>query len=168
MVESIVQQKCCPTCGNAKSASEFFRNRSRPDGLNSQCKECIASRPLSESGIAKRNAQARQYYRNRLSRGPRDPVQTRISKLRLKYGLTLDDYDALLQSQNGVCGICGTDQPGGRWNRFAVDHCHETGKVRGLLCDSCNHCLGRFGDNLDGVMRAVRYLRNAAGYPKEE
>jgi hypothetical protein len=74
-----------------------------------------------------------------------------------KYGITVDDYDALFASQAGRCAICSTDSPGGR-GRFHVDHDHATGEVRGLLCTNCNAGLGQFKDDPDRLGAAIRYL----------
>jgi hypothetical protein len=82
----------------------------------------------------------------------------RVAKLR-KYGLTPEDYEVMLQSQDGRCAICGTDEPGHVENRlFDVDHDHVTGKVRGLLCQHCNMGMGQFGDDSDRLRKAADYL----------
>lgn len=79
--------------------------------------------------------------------------------LRRAYGMSEADYNMLLASQNGLCGICKTDKS---WNNksthFFVDHCHETGKVRGLLCDGCNRGLGYFKDSKESLSAAIKYL----------
>lgn len=62
--------------------------------------------------------------------------------LKTKYGITGDDYEKMFLEQKGLCAICSTDKPAG--NRFHVDHCHQTGKVRRLLCSRCNGALGWF------------------------
>jgi hypothetical protein len=77
-----------------------------------------------------------------------------------KFGLTLDSYHALLEKQGDKCACCGTSYHGGR--QFNVDHDHETGKVRGLLCNRCNLGLGYLDDNLAGVQRAMAYLERTA------
>jgi hypothetical protein len=59
-----------------------------------------------------------------------------------RFGLDEQAYDRMLREQGGVCAICA-EPPGGRWNRLAVDHDHATGRVRGLLCTTCNTMLGR-------------------------
>jgi len=80
-----------------------------------------------------------------------------------KLGCTEGHYTALLESQNGVCAICGAAEghksKDGVSARLAVDHDHETGEIRGLLCMSCNRGLGRFKDSLELLDSAQRYLR---------
>lgn len=82
-----------------------------------------------------------------------------IERQRLvKFGITADDYNAMYDKQNGCCACCGTHQLE-QDKSMAVDHCHDTGKIRGLLCFDCNVGIGKLGDNLDGVMNAVKYLK---------
>lgn len=77
-----------------------------------------------------------------------------------EYGLTLEDYDSMLKSQNGACKICGRQDTGSsRVKNFHVDHCHSTGKVRGLLCNNCNRGIGYLGDNIERLEKALEYLR---------
>jgi Recombination endonuclease VII len=87
------------------------------------------------------------------------------SKLKKLYGITPETYYKLLEQQNGCCAICGTNNP---WNKtykkikkskFSVDHCHTTGKVRGLLCTKCNRALGLVNDNIETVFRMAGYLK---------
>lgn len=89
-------------------------------------------------------------------------------KLKRQYGLTIEDYNAMLDSQNGVCKICG--MPETKMQRrgsdtkltpesLHVDHDHATGKIRGLLCYKCNTALGKFDDNPELFRRAIAYLR---------
>jgi hypothetical protein len=75
-----------------------------------------------------------------------------------KYGLTEEAYNTLLDKQRNKCAICGTTSPGGRHNKFHIDHDHTTGKVRGLLCWSCNAGLGQFKDNEYLLIEAHNYL----------
>jgi hypothetical protein len=74
------------------------------------------------------------------------------------YGMTLLQYESMLAGQGGVCKICKTDQPGGQWNVFAVDHDHATGAVRGLLCAKCNAALGALNDDIGLFLKAIDYL----------
>lgn len=114
-----------------------------------------------------RRAYAREYYRRNSdklkaqarARYKYDPVRKRAAHLRDTYGLTPEEYDAQLQAQGGVCAICGNVCETGR--RLAVDHDHDTGAPRGLLCASCNQGLGKFRDN-------PALLRNAQEYVDKE
>ena len=85
--------------------------------------------------------------------------KARVGRLKARYGMSQSDYDAMLAAQGGKCAICGTTTPGGRFTPFQIDHCHDSGKVRGLLCTNCNRALGYFGDDPDRIMAAARYLR---------
>lgn len=71
----------------------------------------------------------------------------------------------MLKEQGGCCAICGTNRSerAGEPINFSVDHCHTTGAIRGLLCNMCNRGLGFFGDNLEGIKKAVAYLEKAKG-----
>lgn len=82
--------------------------------------------------------------------------------LHKKYGITPEIFAEMLKSQNGMCAICLTDDPVGKSKQWHVDHCHTTGKVRGLLCDRCNRGLGYFLDSPDVVQTAAEYLRHHA------
>lgn len=75
-----------------------------------------------------------------------------------KYGLTMADFDALLESQGGVCAICKGDR-NGPGSRFHVDHNHQTGVVRGLLCGRCNTAVGLLQDDPNIAEAAAAYLR---------
>tara|TARA_R110000796_G_scaffold46062_1_gene111517 strand:+ start:1211 stop:1585 length:375 start_codon:yes stop_codon:yes gene_type:complete len=71
---------------------------------------------------------------------------------------TKNNYGRLYKASNGLCGICGTDACG-TGNRMAVDHSHETGKVRSLLCNNCNTGLGSFKDDIISLAQAIQYLK---------
>lgn len=78
--------------------------------------------------------------------------------LQNQYGITEEDYELMLKRQDGKCAICSTDTPTGKWKRFAVDHCHITGIVRGLLCNECNRGMGLLRDNSELLRKAANYL----------
>lgn len=76
-----------------------------------------------------------------------------------RYGLTLEDFDRMLLAQNNACAICHSTLPGKEIKRrFAVDHDHATGRIRGLLCHGCNVLLGHLEKEKDIVLNAVAYL----------
>ena len=84
--------------------------------------------------------------------------------LKRKYNLTLENYYGLLEYQEHVCAICKTAEPRVYQGRetflpLFVDHCHETGKVRGLLCTKCNSGIGMFKDNIEYLISAISYLK---------
>jgi hypothetical protein len=82
--------------------------------------------------------------------------------LRYRHGITIDDYNKMLEQQDGTCAICKSPpQPFGKrkWLRLAVDHNHTTGKIRGLLCPKCNQGIGLLMDNPLFLIRAAEYLR---------
>lgn len=81
--------------------------------------------------------------------------------VRRQYGITLAEYDQMLRDQEKKCAICGNeDEVEGR--RLAIDHCHETKNVRGLLCGKCNRGLGLFYDNQELLQNALTYLKKYA------
>lgn len=71
-----------------------------------------------------------------------------------KYGLTVEQYEALVKKQRGRCAICGTKP-----SRLVIDHCHNTLEVRGLLCVACNGAIGQLGDNEAGLLKALKYVQ---------
>lgn len=75
-----------------------------------------------------------------------------------RYGITSEQYEEMVRAQGGRCAICGTDNPGRKRTKWAVDHCHKTGRVRGLLCTKCNPGLGYFQDSPELLLAAARYL----------
>ncbi len=89
--------------------------------------------------------------------------QRRANGLMSNYGITVEEYDILLDKQNNTCQICGTDTPGHR-GRFHVDHNHSTGEVRGLLCHACNTGIGLLKDNPTTLRLAAEYLEENGFY----
>lgn len=94
--------------------------------------------------------------------------QGRDYSLRSKYNITLEQYEKLLANQNGVCALCGlTETAIDKYHKeiksLAVDHCHETGKVRGLLCSSCNIGIGNLKHNPELLRKAALYCEEANG-----
>jgi hypothetical protein len=98
--------------------------------------------------LAAKAAERKTYYATH-------PVEARNRSLRKKYGMAPEEYDTLFRAQEGVCAICGST-PGVR--RLAVDHDHVTGKIRGLLCGTCNTGLGAFKDRPHLLLSAATYL----------
>lgn len=107
-----------------------------------------------------RNARRRERCKRHARQGRlRNPRVARNAKLRYAFGVGLVEYERLLAAQGGGCAICGA-VVSDRWRRrLAVDHCHDTGRVRGLLCARCNFGLGQFRDDPGLLARAIAYLQ---------
>jgi hypothetical protein len=124
--------KHCPDCATIKPLDDFVRNRSTASGYGPYCKPC-------------QNARARE-SRERLHGG------SRHYHLKRRYGIGADEFDRLFAEQRGLCAICHEDPA------EHVDHDHETGAVRGLLCFTCNVGLGNFKDDVVRILSAADYL----------
>lgn len=140
--------KVCPCCDTEKPRDEFyarsglFTKAGRPV-LMAHCKEC-------------HKAGMRAYASDHAD-------ERRAKNLMANYGITPQQYGEMLARQDGGCGICGvkTDSQN---RRLHVDHNHETGAVRGLLCDSCNRAIGLLGDSADRLRMAVKYLEGGESH----
>lgn len=153
-----MEAKCCPKCQTSKPVADFPKNRTKKDGLATYCKVC------ANQGFRERWPQAYPRVRGRrlaYAKTEKGRAVRRGVNLKARYGLSQADYDALLSEQGGACAICAGLDPRSRYGKFHVDHCHQTGKVRGLLCGRCNGLLGKMGDTLGGVARFVAYLQQA-------
>ena len=130
--------KICPTCKKGLPATRdyFYPRKTNRDNLYSECKECSNKKTKEQykKHRRKRLAYAREYNLEH-------PNINRQSKLQNKYGLSIDKYNQMFINQLGCCFICGTHSSKFK-RRLAVDHDHETGEVRGLLCPRCNKNLG--------------------------
>ena len=112
----------------------------------------------------KNREQANAYHREYRKTHPRkeEYYHLKCRKLKERYGITREDYDDMFKNQNGVCAICLKPEKAQQGNKsvweLAVDHCHKTGKVRGLLCNKCNRAIGYLDDNPLLTDRATKYL----------
>src|SRR3972149_7896952 len=84
------------------------------------------------------------------------PESRRAQNFKKKYGITVEEYNAIFKSQRGKCAICGR-QPDGRWKRLFIDHKHASGKIRGLLCIRCNRAIGLIRDDPEIARGLVKY-----------
>ena len=88
-----------------------------------------------------------------------NPEMGRKHRLQRNFGLTVDEYNAMFEKQNGCCAICGKHQDTFK-KRLAVDHNHSTGQIRGLCCSDCNLGLGKFKDSKELLLNALTYLKS--------
>lgn len=132
--------KRCNSCQLEKPLDAFPLHNQKRDGRHPWCKEC-------------RSQEQRQRYTETLEY----QKQRRANETRLQiYNLTADDYEAILNEQEGLCKICR-----GVLEKPHIDHCHTTGKVRGILCGHCNAGLGFFRDNPEFLRAAASYVEEA-------
>lgn len=113
--------------------------------------------PRSEVAKAS-NRKARLKY-DKTEKGKRNKQNC---ALRSNFGLTLEQYDKMLKDQNGVCAVCKQPEQTSRYGtlfKLSVDHSHETQKLRGLLCNTCNRFLGLAGDSIETLQAAILYLK---------
>ena len=131
--------KVCGKCKVAQHVSNFNKHKGQKDGLQNYCRKCNKE--------------------NRKKWASENPEKRRKRKLWTKYKITTEEYNEMLANQNNSCAICGTESTRNKsYKFFPVDHCHETGKVRALLCDYCNVGLGRFEDDPERLRKAADYL----------
>ena len=140
-----MSDKYCTSCGLVKSTDLFSADRRYKSGYRSQCRQCRASTPSAK--------------RAKLS-----------GHLRRIYGLTHEEWEEMYKAQSGVCAICKLPETritrpnaktlgNGDIPRLSVDHDHETGRVRGLLCYKCNIGIGHLQDSIEILQEAIEYLK---------
>ena len=125
--------KQCSKCEEIKPKSDFHKDKSTKDGLHFWCKPC------------KKGVRGKHYRKHHLMN---------------TYGITQDEYDLNLELQDNACKICKTDASEFT-SSLHVDHCHETGELRGLLCVSCNSALGQFKDDIELLEDAIDYVKKS-------
>lgn len=155
---------CVGGCGLEKPLEDFALAPRMKDGRHSYCRECQATytkeRRARETQAERdaRNARRRARHNPEAARQRRAENYERInemerkSRLKQKYGITLEQYEAMAAEQNDLCAICGRNEP------LRVDHDHETGEVRALLCHGCNVTLGLMQEDPDRLLAAAAYL----------
>ena len=136
----------CRVCGIEAIEKEdlnlFRTNTKSKYSKDNHCKDC-------------HRKEGRDYWKTGNGR------ETRLKK----YGITPKEYNKMFKKQKGRCKICGIHpiEMNDSKEFLSVDHCHTTGEVRGLLCDSCNLGLGKFYDNVENLQKAIMYLNSFGG-----
>ena len=163
--------KKCIKCKIIKPIFEFTPRKERPRQYTVSCKYCRAknAKNYRENNHSKvRMIEKRYQTKNRIElnkksreslrkKRKKNPDFDRAYKLKYTYGITIDEFNKILKKQEGKCVICRTDKPNGRG--FCVDHDHKTGKVRGILCHSCNTGIGSLKDSVELLEKAIKYLK---------
>lgn len=181
-MESVcAKTKVCKKCGVEKELGDFSKHKLAKDRLRGDCRKChgkyTAQYRLDNPGKVKAY-QAKWHQENRelvIERvkqwAEANPEKTKATLrkyfrsqkgygkyLERTYGIGFEDYLEMLKKQNGKCGICGRPEGNAKRDRLGVDHCHKTGRVRGLLCNSCNRGIGLLGDSADVFRAAIEWL----------
>lgn len=146
--------KECSKCGIRKPIAEYSISRQGVSGpvYRSNCKACASSQAKKwAKDNAKHHAKTKHAW-----------------TLRTTYGITTEQYQEMLEKQGGKCAICKREQSArhgtnGTIFRLSVDHCHSTGKVRGLLCNDCNRAIGLLRDEVGLLQNAIDYLMRGSG-----
>lgn len=142
--------RTCIKCKNEKPLARFsWRNDT--NAYRNECKDC--------TNISRRSQpRYRQWHKEN-----KQKLQSYMRNYDLKrhYGVGVAEFEQMLNKQQGKCAICGTTNFVGKGKKPHADHCHNTGKIRGLLCNPCNVGLGSFRDNIFNLESAIEYLKNA-------
>lgn len=141
--------KECNKCKQVKETSSFAVSRAEIDGLQRTCRKC-----------AKAIYKAYKENQKTCSDEEQQTVKDRIreTKYKMKYGLTLEQFDKMREEQDYRCYICSSHEVENRHKVLYIDHDHDTGEVRKLLCSKCNQGLGLFNDSSGLLAKAAKYL----------
>lgn len=144
--------KTCSRCKVEKPKTEFTKMSRSKDKLQINCKSC-----KREQAKICYHKKPEHYKRKSNNWIKKNPEKNKHYSLKAAFNLTIEEYNELLIKQNYKCIICERHQ-----NEFklklAVDHCHKSGKIRGLLCGGCNTSLGNMKDNVFWLQNAINYL----------
>lgn len=157
--------KTCNGCNQNLELSLFGKDKSNRDGLTHRCKSC--RNPQSKAWRLKNPEKVKEInLKNKNSRkeyydSPERKRKYRSLELKRAFGITADDYDKMLLKQNGVCCICKKHRVASNKYHMTVDHCHKTGKIRGILCTWCNRGIGLFEDNIEFLENAKIYIKGS-------
>ena len=149
--------KTCTKCNVTQELDNFHNDKAREGGKYPQCKTCRAARRKHDYW---KDIEKTKEYQNK----PEVKLRRRERDYFNKYGMTLENYEEMLNKQKGCCLLCDghyTEQKGELLN---IDHNHSTGEVRGLLCDICNRALGLFKDSPELLYKASVYLERNGHY----
>jgi len=185
-----METKVCVKCNKEKEVNLFTKLKRNSDGYSHVCKECLYghvanrftrnSEQLTEKECNKCKKILPIDRFNKIKKGDKiyflssckkcknkiynEPGKVkrgvnRKKRLKRNYGITEGNYQEMLKEQNNSCKICGTALEKGKV--LSIDHCHTTGKIRGLLCHHCNTGLGLFKDNIETLQLAIEYLKES-------
>lgn len=171
-----MNERRCVRCDKVKPIEEFNkRKQTKHSERSKKCSECIINldklefkicRKCGFKGEKNKFSKKENICKQCISSSNKEYRKANTDKYRSqiyfkKFGITLEEYEKILSEQDGVCKICKNGETmimNGQVIALAVDHCHKTGKVRGLLCQQCNSGIGCFKDNIEIMTYAIKYL----------
>jgi hypothetical protein len=140
--------KVCCVCKQNKSLTEFHKKKSAKDGRQARCAECA-----TKANTKRYRQKKKQLLDYQKQYDARTVFERRVKDIIRQYNVTQQEAELLANTTK--CAICG----GNRSTRaMVVDHCHETGRVRGVLCNKCNLALGGFDDSIEMLRKAIEHL----------
>lgn len=161
--------KRCNKCDLPKPVSHFYRASGTKDGRRGECVDCAklirrawydANREKAVAAAERwqrRNPERVRVYQEAYRSRPERKRTMRDLYYRRTFGISADEFDVILVAQGRCCAICGVRPE--REASLHVDHCHETGRIRGIVCLNCNQGIGKFNDDPELLERAAAYLR---------
>lgn len=154
--------KVCTNCNIEKDLIDFAKDKYNPDGLTYRCKSCrnksYNKYYYDNPEKAKIKNDSQKENRQLFYSSDKGVISSRKAHLKRKFNITLEDYNQLSEAQNNLCKICNKPELSTRNKVLCVDHCHKTGKIRGLLCSTCNRAIGLLGENKENLLKAIKYL----------
>jgi Recombination endonuclease VII len=159
--DDLENSKVCTICKKRLPFKAFHRSK-KADGFQSRCRNCYRDwyNERYENNPEFREKRSRHFEKFYKEKYPAHRERRLNERLLSMYGITREEFDILSETQGNVCAICRRF-PEGK-TRLSVDHDHETGKIRGLLCGNCNSGLGHFKDNPELLAVAITYLDASA------
>ena len=164
--------RVCNKCKVEKPLSEYGKDKNGLDGYTYLCKECRraankAWRAANKDKVKEINLRSKDRRKNYYNSG-KGVESSRRAHLKRKFNMTLEEYNVMSEAQDHKCYICGKSEMNNKNKVLCVDHNHETGAVRGLLCGLCNTGLGNFLDNKERLIKAIKYLEIMSTTPWEK
>jgi hypothetical protein len=149
--------KTCYACDLEKPLVNYHVDKKSKDGRSNRCKVC--AKESTSKWRAENPERARAKVKECFDKNRKKYYSTHNDRqLFVKYGLTRVEYERLLEETLGVCVVCSRPFGTSPYTKPVVDHCHTTGKTRGIICRQCNIGLGAFKDNTNALNNAVKYL----------
>lgn len=146
----------CSRCLEFFEWSNYYRKSNGPNGYTTECKQC--TKRYQDGRRSEILSYQKKWRKN-------NPEKAKGHIVKSKYGITGDEYKEMLERSDSLCYACGLPETfvkNGTIRSLSIDHDHETGKVRGLLCNSCNRAIGFAKDNADRLQACAEYLRRVS------